>query len=68
VFVVSVIDDGEERNFVATDLRVTLDDVLIQAGGVCHLFRLVDLIDVLPIGKEPSSVARSPSFRNRRVN
>ena len=68
MFVVSIIDYGDERNFVATDLRVDHGDILIEAGGVRHLFRLADVIDIVPIGKERVEIARSPAFRCRLVS
>lgn len=68
MFVVSIVDDGDERNFVATDIRISTDDILIEAGGERHLFRLVDVIDILEIGTLASPVSRSPSFRSRRAS
>jgi hypothetical protein len=68
VFILSVIDDGGARNVAATDLRVNHDDVLIEASGVTHLFRLVDVIDIIPLGDEKSNVPKSSDFRSRRVS
>ncbi|WP_156408921.1 hypothetical protein [Rhizobium sp. Root708] len=68
MFVVSILDDGDERNFVATDIRISTDDIVIEAGGDRHLFRLIDVIDILPIGTIAPSVSRSPSFRSRRAS
>jgi hypothetical protein len=68
VFVVSVLDDGDERNFVATDLRMVCDDVLINASGVQHLFRLKDVIDIVPVGEKPSAIPKSPAYRSRLVS
>ncbi len=68
MFVVSVFDDGDERNFVAKDIRVTYDDIVIETGGARYLFKLVDVIDIIPVGTLASTVSRSPSFRSRRAS
>ena len=68
MFVVSILDDGDERKFVTRDIRICADDVVIEAGGERHLFRLVDVIDIMQIGTLASPVSRSPSFRSRRAS
>ena len=68
MFVVSILDDGDERNFVATGLRVTHGDILIEAGGAQHLFKLGDVIDILPIDVQAPEIAKSPAFRSSHVN
>lgn len=65
MFVVSVIDDGDERNFVATSFRMVCGDVLIEASGVQHLFRLEDVIEVVPVGDPRSGMSNSPTYPGR---
>lgn len=49
LFIVSVLDEGEERNFVAVALHISDGQVHIDVGGVEHHFELVDLIDILSV-------------------
>ncbi len=67
MFVVSIIDNGDERNFVVTDVRVREIDVVVNAGGVEHVFRLADIIDILPIGVSQRDV-KALSLRSRRLH
>ena len=45
----SVLDNGEERNFVAVALHISGGEIHIDVGGVEHHFKLVDLIDILSV-------------------
>ena len=49
MFVVSVNDNGEERNLVASYVRVVDDFILIQAGGVSHAFPVATLMDIVAV-------------------
>ncbi len=49
MFVVSVNDNGEERNLVASHVRVVDDFILIQAGGVSHAFPVATLMDIVAV-------------------
>jgi len=49
LFIVSVLDEGEERNFVAVALNISGGEIHIDVGGVEHHFKLIDLIDILSV-------------------
>lgn len=49
MFVVSVNDNGEERNLVASYVRVVDDFILVQAGGVSHAFPVATLMDIVAV-------------------
>jgi hypothetical protein len=49
MFVVSVNDNGEERNLVASHVRVFDYFILIQAGGVSHAFPVATLMDIVAV-------------------
>ena len=46
---VSVNDDGQERNLVACHVRVERDEIFVQAGGIIHTFLLSKLMHILDV-------------------
>jgi hypothetical protein len=49
VFVISVNDDGQERNLVASHVRVEGKHLVVQAGGAIHTFLLSKLMDIIDV-------------------
>ncbi len=52
MFVVSIMDRGDERNFLATELRLNDDMAFVDCGGVTHVFKVVDVIDIIPVSSD----------------
>lgn len=49
MFVVSILDEGSERNFVANDFRIFAREVVIVVGDKKHRFELDDLLGVITL-------------------
>jgi hypothetical protein len=49
MFVVSILEGGDERNFLATGLTFQGEFVFIDAAGVKHRFRRADISEILPV-------------------
>jgi hypothetical protein len=49
MFVVSVIDGGQERSILAIDVQLTRERVIVQAGAIAHEFVIADLVAVAPL-------------------
>jgi hypothetical protein len=49
MFVISVNDNGEERNLVASHVRVVDSFLLVKAGAASHAFPVETLIDIIAV-------------------
>jgi hypothetical protein len=49
MFVVSISNNGQERNLVANEVHLTDGRIIIQAGGQRHVFPVLGLINILAI-------------------
>ncbi|TDW21170.1 hypothetical protein EV128_122139 [Rhizobium azibense] len=49
MFVVSLFEGEDERNFLATGLTFQGEHVFIDAAGVKHQFRRADIFEILPV-------------------
>jgi len=49
MFVVSIIDDGHERNLVATKIQMESGSLVVHAGGKRHVFPVGSLIEISAI-------------------
>lgn len=71
MFVVSVFDDGNERNFIASGIRVIGRILHAEIAGVTKSFSLGDVVDILPIERKHDHGATSiaiPSGRQQSVD
>jgi hypothetical protein len=67
MFVVSIMDNGNERNFVATDFRLHLSTVIIAVGAAEHVFPISDVIEVVPVRGASANDRHRPTAI-RRLN
>ncbi|OWK26154.1 hypothetical protein AJ87_46465 [Rhizobium yanglingense] len=68
MFVVSMLDSGEERNFLALGLTLKEDIAFVDVGGVKHRFLITDIIAILPIDNAEKGIDRNLLKRSCRVN
>lgn len=68
MFVVSVNDEGQERNLVASCIRLEKDLIVIQAGGASHTFPVADLMDIIDVNADPAIAPISRHERGSRLN
>lgn len=68
MFVVSMLDSGEERNFLAIGLTLKKDVAFVDVGGEKHQFPIADIIAILPIGNAEKRTDRNLLKRSCRVN
>jgi hypothetical protein len=68
MFVVSVLDNGDERNFVATDVYVEANCIVFAVSGRTLRYGVADLLDVVPVERESDRSPRWASQRSARVN
>lgn len=55
MFVVSILDGGDERNFLATGLTFQGESVFIDAAGVRHRFRRADILEIVSVNDADTS-------------
>jgi hypothetical protein len=63
MFFISIDDNGDERNFLATSFNIDRGTVIATICGVKRRFSATDVIDILPV--EPLS-ARNDRFIDER--
>ena len=51
-FVVSVLDNGHERNFVAHELRLKSDNLEFPIGKATHSFKMSNILDLAIVDLE----------------
>jgi hypothetical protein len=69
MFVVSVFDDGNERNFIASGIKVIGRILHAEIAGVTKSFSLSDVVDILPIERKREGEADAkPSGRRQSVD
>lgn len=68
MFVVSVVDDGQERNLVATKVWMEDGVVVVQAGGKQHAFPASSLVEIMAIEKEYEREDRWGQRRRAMIN
>ncbi|MDE1157309.1 MAG: hypothetical protein PW791_03325 [Neorhizobium sp.] len=62
MFVVSVFDDGNERNFIASGIKVIGRILHAEIAGATKSFDLSDVVDILPVER----MAEQPPARSGR--
>jgi hypothetical protein len=65
MFVVSIDDQGEERNFLATSFNIFAGAVVATICGQTRMFNAADVIDILPV--EPLSPRNARFIDQRRM-
>jgi hypothetical protein len=68
MFVVSVLDQGDERNFVVIEVRLEDNFVFFEAGSRKLRYRIADLLDVVPVEVESQRTSRWTLQRSSVVN
>jgi len=68
MFVVSIVDDGQERNLVATKVWMEDGIVVVQAGGKRHAFPASSLIEIMAIEKQYEREDRWDRQRRAIIN
>lgn len=68
MFVVSMLDSGEERNFLALGLTLQKDVAFVDVGGVKHRFPIADIVAILLIDNAEKGIDRNLLKRSCRVN
>ncbi len=66
MFVVSVFDDGNERNFIASGIKVIGRILHAEISGVTKSFSLSDVVDILPIERKQAHGAAAVSVPTGR--
>lgn len=57
MYVVSVLDNGDQRTFVSESLKVLDRVVYATISGSEKRFLLSEVIDIVPVGSAPAKVA-----------
>lgn len=52
MFVVSVLDNGEQRTFVSEGLKILDRVVYATIGGARRQFSLAEILDIIPVDKD----------------
>jgi 6-phosphogluconolactonase (cycloisomerase 2 family) len=59
MYIVSILDEGRERNFRCSSVMMTPDGLFLIAGDRSHQFRASELIGVIAIEETSSIEQRS---------
>jgi hypothetical protein len=59
MFVLSVLDGSNERNFLTTSVRVDNGHLLAEIGDATHRFRIGDVIDLVLVECRASNLQTS---------
>jgi hypothetical protein len=61
MYVVSVLDNGDQRTFVSENLKILDRIVYATICGTSKQFLLADILDIVPVDAMPT---KTPSARN----
>ncbi|EJC72325.1 hypothetical protein Rleg10DRAFT_0736 [Rhizobium leguminosarum bv. trifolii WSM2012] len=67
MFVVSIIEDGLERNLLATKIRMENGSLVVHVGGQQHVFPVGGLIEIAAIEEERESFSSWPRHRTPQL-
>jgi hypothetical protein len=70
MFVLSILDGSDERNFLTTGVRVDKGHLLAEIGDVTHKFRICDVIDLILVDEFGTSNLQPSGrcARSARIN
>ena len=68
MFVISVWDNGNERNFVAIGVRMESGMAIIDCGGQVISYPIASVIDIVPIDDVESEDRITTGLRGTRLN
>ncbi len=62
MFVLSVLDNGDERNFVTEEIRILDGRALAVIGETSQSFEIDDVIDLVLVGNAPEATSAASHF------
>ncbi len=68
MFVLSVLDKGDERNFITSDVKLEGRYLVATVGSTAQRFAISDVIDIVLVDCPPEPVGPVKHCRSSSVN